>query len=281
MADPSADAAFCADQARRFDHDRWLAALFAPAAARRGMLSLLAFNQEVARTREQVSEAMLGEIRLQWWRETIAGVFDGRPRQQPVAQELALAVARHDLARAPFERLIDARAQDLYEAPPADLAALEAYADATSASLALLCLSVLGVHDAESTAAARSVAMGWALVGLLRGLPFHAGLRRVHLPADLLAAEAATAEDVIHGRKSAAVHRVVGAVAARAAEHLRQARRRRVAREALPALLPASLADLYLRRLRRAGYDPTRPDLQVSGPLKQWRLFSRALLRRF
>ena len=113
MADDSTDAAFCADQARRFDHDRWLATLFAPEPARRGMLALLAFNQELARTREQVSEAMLGEIRLQWWRETINGLFDGKRRLQPVAQELGLAVARHGLVRAPFDRLIDARAQDL------------------------------------------------------------------------------------------------------------------------------------------------------------------------
>jgi NADH dehydrogenase [ubiquinone] 1 alpha subcomplex assembly factor 6 len=255
------DASFCAEQVRRFDRDRWLTTLFAPLEARRGIFALLAFNLELARTREQVSEPMLGEIRLQWWRETIAGVFAGTPRQHPIAQELAAVVTRYGLDRDPFERLIDARTQDLYEVPPADLAALEAYADATSASLAPPCLALLGVSDAESVSAARSAAIAWALVGLVRAVPFHASLRRVHLPADLLAAEGATVEDLIYGRKPAAIHRVLATIAGRAAAHLRQARQKRVVREALPVLLPAALADLYLRRLRRGGYDPRHPSL--------------------
>jgi phytoene synthase len=281
LDDHKSDADFCADQVRRFDHDRWLAALFAPAEARRGMLALLAFNLELARTREQVSEPMLGEIRLQWWRETIAGVFAGKPRQQPIAKELAAAVAGYGPAHYHFERLIDARTQDLYEAPPADLAALEAYADATAASLSNLCLTVLGVGDSESFAAARSAAIAWALVGLARAVPFHATLRRVHLPADLLTAQGASAEDVIHGRKPAAIRQVIAAVSERAAMHLREARERRVTRAALPVLLPAALADLYLRRLHQAGHDPHHLLLQVSGPRKQLRLLVKASIGRF
>lgn len=274
-------ARFCADQVRRFDHDRWLATLFAPSAARRSILALQAFNLELARTREQVSEPMLGEIRLQWWRETIVGIFAGKPRLQPIAQELAAVVARHGLAREHFERLIDARTQDLYEVPPADLAALEAYADATSASLASLCLRVLGITDKESLAAGRSVAMAWALIGLLRAVPFHASVRRVHLPADMLAAQGATVEDVIYGRKPAAIHLVLAAIAERADGHLREARGHRVSRAALPVLLPAALADLYLRRLRRAGHDPRDPRLLISGPRKQLRLLTKAAFGRF
>jgi NADH dehydrogenase [ubiquinone] 1 alpha subcomplex assembly factor 6 len=56
---------------RRHDRDRFLTTLFAPAAERQALLALYAFNHEVAKTREVVSEPMLGRIRLQWWRDSL------------------------------------------------------------------------------------------------------------------------------------------------------------------------------------------------------------------
>ncbi|HKA47116.1 MAG TPA: squalene/phytoene synthase family protein, partial [Methyloceanibacter sp.] len=58
--------------ARDGDPDRYLSALFAPAAARDHLLALYAFNVELARVGELVHEPQLGEIRLQWWRDVLA-----------------------------------------------------------------------------------------------------------------------------------------------------------------------------------------------------------------
>ena len=55
--------------ARDGDPDRALAALFAPRESRADLLALIAFNVELARIAEQVSEPELGAIRMQWWRE--------------------------------------------------------------------------------------------------------------------------------------------------------------------------------------------------------------------
>jgi phytoene/squalene synthetase len=49
---------------RQCDRDRFQAALFAPAAQRETLFALYAFNYEIARVREIVSEPMLGQIRL-------------------------------------------------------------------------------------------------------------------------------------------------------------------------------------------------------------------------
>ena len=114
MSEDVAEEDYCETAARRDDPDRWLASLFAPDAARPDLNALLAFNGELARTREQVSQAMLGEIRLQWWRDAIEGIYAGNPRAHPVVRTLAQAVARHDLARPLFDRLIDARTDDQF-----------------------------------------------------------------------------------------------------------------------------------------------------------------------
>src|SRR3546814_5074662 len=93
--------------------DRYLASLFAPEAQREDLFALYAFNYEVAKTAEVVSEPMIGQIRLQWWRESLAGIYEGRARQHEVVQPLARAVAARALPRALLETIIDAREFDL------------------------------------------------------------------------------------------------------------------------------------------------------------------------
>ena len=46
---------------RRYDRDRYLLSLFVPAAARASVQAIYAFNYEIARIRETVSEPLLGK----------------------------------------------------------------------------------------------------------------------------------------------------------------------------------------------------------------------------
>ncbi len=78
---------------------------------------------------------MLGQIRLQWWREVIEAAYPGAPaRRHEVVQPLVAAIAAFGLSRAHFDRIIDARERDLDDTPPADLAALIDYAEGTSST---------------------------------------------------------------------------------------------------------------------------------------------------
>jgi phytoene synthase len=255
---------YCGDQVRRHDHDRYLTALLAPADRREALFALYAFNLEVARTRELVSEPMLGEIRLQWWRDAVAEMFAGKPRRHEVIGPLAAAVSRFALGRDHFGRLIEARARDLDAAPFDDLAALEDYAEGTSATLTWLALQVLGARDAAASAAGRHIGIAWALVGLMRALPFHRALGRATIPASFGVA----ADD------RRALRRAVAAICARAREHLDAARQLRgaVDRLARAALLPGILADLYLNRLAAAGHDPYAAVVAAPVPSRAWRL---------
>src|SRR5215470_902526 len=144
---------WCAEEVKRHDRERWLTALIAPAPARRRLHALYAFNLEVARAREQVTQPTLGLMRLQWWREGLDGVYAGRPRQHPVALALAEVLGEVALDRQPFDRLLQAREADMEERPIADLTALEAYAEGTAATLCALALAALGAGDPGSAAA--------------------------------------------------------------------------------------------------------------------------------
>ncbi|MGH6958934.1 MAG: phytoene/squalene synthase family protein, partial [Dongiaceae bacterium] len=204
----AADAAYCLDQVRRFDRDRYLAALFAAPQARADLMALYAFNLEVAKTREMVREPMMGLIRLQWWRDSLAEIYAGIERRHQVVQPLAAAIRRHGLDRAPFDRLIEAREGDMAETPPADLPALVGYVDATAGGLGLLAAQTLGGADERAALAVRAVWIAWALAGLLRAVPFHARHRRVHLPQGLLAQHGLDVQDVLEQRRPPALAEV-------------------------------------------------------------------------
>ncbi|HLY57239.1 MAG TPA: squalene/phytoene synthase family protein, partial [Stellaceae bacterium] len=170
------------ERIRRHDRDRFLATLFAPAAHRPALWALLAFNLEVARVRETVTQPMLGQIRLAWWREAVAEAYgDGPVRRHEVATPLAEAIRAHAIRRERLDALIDGRERDLDPTPPATMDELLAYAEATSTRLIEAQLDVLGADSAVAGPAG----IAWALIGLMRAVPFHAASYRSWIPDDV------------------------------------------------------------------------------------------------
>jgi phytoene synthase len=271
------------EQVRRLDHDRYLTCLFTPAPRRAALFALYAFNIEVAKTREVVSQPLLGQIRLQWWRDAIGEIYDARPRRHEVLNELAPAVAAHGLSRAHFETVIEARERDLEDEPPAVLADLERYAADTAGPLLRLHLEVLGIRDGAAHEAAVKIGTAWALVGLMRAIPFHARQKRLYLPEDIVAAAGVERGLLFEMKPHEGLQRAVAQVADAAASRLAEARalRRRVPRAAVPALLSARLADGYLRRLRRADHNVFAALVQEPPPLRQADLVRGAVLGRY
>lgn len=265
---PTSPLAYCAELARRFDNDRFVCGLFAPPPVRDALNALYAFNIELSRIRDLVREPLLGQIRLQWWTDALDAVYAGEPPAHPVAQALAPVVRSRGLQRRHFDAIIGARAQDFDSAAPADLDALLAYAEATSGALMALALEVLDSADDASAPVARRVAIAWALIGLMRSVPFHARARRLYLPADLNRNAGLNALALFERGPTAGVAAVVETVSDVARENLIAARRERgrLPRQALPAVLLATLADGYLRRLQAAGHNPFDERVQRRGP---------------
>ena len=269
-----------AEVVRRHDRDRFQTALFAPARQREGLFALYAFNHETARVREVVTEPMLGQIRLQWWREVVAAAFEGEaPRRHEIVLPLTDAIRDFRLSRAPFDKLIDAREDDLKTEPPETLAALEAYAEGTSASLVLLALEVLGTPSPAARQAGRGVGIGYALAGLIRAMPFHAAAGRSYIPTELAARAGLDRSDYDGRRTTPALREVISEVAGVARRHIRSGRGNRgaIPRTAISAVLTAVIAERFLRRLERVGYDPFDRRLVVPDTLQSWRLATAAL----
>ncbi|HZK90322.1 MAG TPA: squalene/phytoene synthase family protein [Stellaceae bacterium] len=267
---------------REHDRDRFQTALFAPAGDREALFALYAFNYEIARVRESVREPMLGQIRLQWWREAVETAFaGGEPRRHDIAEAIAEVIRRGRLSRDPFHRLIDTRERDFDADPPASLAALEDYAEGSAAPLVTLALEALGAATPAAREAGRHVGIAYALSGILRALPHLARVGRLMLPADLAAQAGLDPHDI--SRNLPALREVAAAIAAAAARHLGAARalRPQIPARGFPALLQARIAAQALRRLERARFDPLAPEIGRGDPLQPWRLAAASLLKRF
>jgi len=152
---------------RRTDLDRWLASRFiADPAARADVLTLYAFDHELARATRVASNRLIAEIRLTWWAEVLDEAYSGAlVRAHPVAQGLAATVRRRRLPREPLEAMIDARIEGLDRAI-FDAAAAMRWADGVGGSAAVLAATILD-PDAPAEAAAPAGRL-WGVVLLSR-----------------------------------------------------------------------------------------------------------------
>jgi len=138
-----ANYAHCASLVREQDRDRYIASLFAPADRRPHLHALYAFEREIALIPHRVNEALAGEMRLQWWRDALAGEARGDASAHPVAAALLDTVACCALPLNSLNALIDARALDLYDDPLSTLAELELYGRQTASKVFALAACIL------------------------------------------------------------------------------------------------------------------------------------------
>jgi phytoene synthase len=265
------------EMVRRADPDRYFSHLFAPAQKRGALLALYAFNVEIARVADTVREPMMGEIRLEWWRETLAGARAGVPRNHDVARALTILFATIALPAEPFEAMIAARGFDSSADTLADRVAVESYCDATSGNLMRLATRILGGGD---DAAAHDAGIAYALSGIVRSIAHHAARHKSYLPESLMQAVDLTKEQLFAGHERDKVRAIVVQMAIWAREHLEKARGLRIPREILPAFLPASLVPLFLRRVTKKNADPLRHMHEVPIHRRQMRLLAAAMRRR-
>lgn len=152
-------------QVRRVDPDRWLASRFiADPKARADVIALYAFNYELARVAGGISNALMGEIRLTWWREAMDEIAAGQiARKHPTVE--AVAAAGYPLKA--LAEMAEARMADLDAAPFVTEAQVLAYLDATAGAVTMLAAWRLDpktdLHAVQNAARAYGLAGLWRL----------------------------------------------------------------------------------------------------------------------
>jgi 15-cis-phytoene synthase len=268
----------CEALVRAADKDRFLAALFAPAERRRALFALYAFNLEVARVREMVHEPLAGEVRLQWWRDVLAGERAEEAGGHPVASAVIEVMRDYRLPVQSFDELIEARRSDLDDQSLRGLDDLENYARHTSSTIIELAARIL---DRASTSAdlvfAGPAGISFAITGLLRTFPLHAARGQIFIPAEVLARCGANSHEILAGQASDELGAALASMRDQAARHFEAARDRIAATKAafVPAWLPVALVPLHLRAMERSRREPFHA-VDVPQWRRQWAMWRAA-----
>ncbi|MBW7968697.1 phytoene/squalene synthase family protein [Bradyrhizobium sp. BR 10289] len=273
---------FCADLVRSHDFARYAATLFAPAAERRALLALYAFNVEIVRVRDQVSQPLPGEIRFQWWTDLLSGLVHGSAEGNPVAAELLRAVRDFGLPVEPLSLLVDEHQFDLYNDPMPTMAALEGYLAATSSALFDLAARIMGAPSDAAEHLARHAGLAQGIAQVIANLPRDAAHRQLFVPQQLLASHGCGMEDVFAGKDTPALRAVLAQLTGEAQQHLTTAMSllAQVPPAVRPAFLPLSQVRADLKRLSQPARNPFAP--QPTSRLRTlWTLWRASRSREF
>lgn len=279
-----ADQDTCLALLREGDRDRYLCALLTPKSQRGAITALYAFNMEIARIRDIVTEPMMGEVRLQWWNDVIANPSDGAASGHPVAMALLKAIEDYDLPRETLINMIEARQFDLYDDPMPDRNTFEGYAGETASALIQLCVRVLAGGGGGGTAdAAGHAGVAQLIAGSLLLLPLHRSRGQLYVPADIVKSAGLDREEFLAGRQTTSINQALSAFVALGREHLRKAREAsgQIASDCFGAFLPVALVGPVLDRAEKSGAALLEAPLVIPQWRRQIRLWNAARRRQF
>lgn len=267
---------FCRDMVQQDDRARYETVLFAPRSQQASLWALYAFNQEVAKTRENVTEPALGEIRLQWWRDVVEELRSGTVREHPVITALA-AVGPSKPVFKLLDDLIDARGRDLYDEGPADQPALEDYADSVGGALCEAALRLC--QDTEPTKQSidivRKCGSAWAMLGLVRAIPFHWASNRNYVPGDKGKASLATTDaDKMYALAKESIDQMIYFSVTQLSEMKKASQI--LPKDSQHLLLLNAQLELYIEALDQAGNNPFK--VQEPSTLKRLLKLTKATL---
>jgi 15-cis-phytoene synthase len=277
-AEIKAQYSHCDAHLHEFDRDRWLANLFAKAELRQHLNALYAFNTEISRIRDIVSEPMLGEIRLQWWRDAISSANDSA-KSHPIAGALLNTIKDFNLPRDAFTNLLDARVSDLYDDAFPTLNALEGYCGETSSILLRLAAIILNENNEPGGAdACGHGGVALAITGQLRSFAWEARRGQTFVPTEILAKNGINKAALVQGPTSVATRAVLTEVRKIARNHLNLFDKSKcdMAPASRAALLPVSLCASYLKQMDKSGYDPFSTPIELPQWRRQWTLWRAA-----
>ena len=275
---------YCKNLVRQFDPDRYPSILFAPQTKRSALFALYAFSLEIARIRESTSDVNLAEIRLQWWRDGINGLFQGKAGSHPVLEALAPEILGGALLEPSFQNLIDARAFDLYDDPMPSLNDLEGYLGETASVLFLMATDILmaeemgGPDKWRKADAAGHAGVAYGLMGLLRSLPVHRSRGQCYLPKDVLDQYDLTPAHILSARDPDKIKACLDYLINHARSHLENAKiaLQSAPKGVKPAFLPLALVKPYADLLTKPSHDSLTDITQLSPIKRLWKLFNAA-----
>jgi squalene synthase HpnD/squalene synthase HpnC len=268
-----ADAQAITERVRASGTSFYLAMRLLPQKRRNAMYAIYAFCREVDDIADGTDELPAKLAALDKWRAEIDALYAGQPTHL-VSRALADPVRRYGLRREDFLAVIDGMAMDSrWPSPPMTMAELDLYCDRVASAVGRLSVRAFGATEPAATHVAKSLGRALQLTNILRDVAEDAGLGRLYLPRELLAAHGITEEEPQAVLHHPALPLVCADLAETANRHFADAWsamrlcRRRAMR---PAAVMAAMYGLVFRQLQRHGWQASEARPKVPTLLKLW-----------
>ncbi len=272
---------YCRDLIQNDDPDHYLISLYAPQDKRNALYALFAFNYEISKISYTVSEPMLGEIRLQWWREVINDIYQDKLQLHDIVPSLAEAIERYALPKDLIMAMIDGRSQELYPENPDNIVILENYLSLTAGNLSCLMMRILGNDDLDILA--NKLGLAWGYVGIMRSISYNFTLGKKYIPLELM-----TKNNIYHNidlssENSETLKPVIFELYQKAEEHLDYIRNHKdtITPETRSAFLLCAITRHYMKIIKKTDFNLFHMNEKKYLLSKQWAVLMAALFNRF
>ena len=172
---------------------------FLPTERRRAIIALYAFCREVDDAVDDTVDPAVARIKLEWWRNEVAAIFDGAP-QHPVAKALQPIVRAYKLPQEHLIAVIDGMVMDLELDRYPDFDLLERYCDRVAGVVGLMSAQIFGYTEDSTRVYARDLGIAFQLTNIIRDVGEDVRRGRVYLPQDEMSRFAVTDADLLQQR---------------------------------------------------------------------------------
>lgn len=213
---------YCQTKAAGSGSSFYYAFRFLPERQREAITALYAFCREVDDVVDECNDPGVARLKLQWWRDEIARVFEARP-QHPVGQALAAQIDDYNLPREYFQEIIDGMEMDLDRHRYESYKDLALYCYRVAGVVGLLSAEIFGYRNRQTLKYATELGTAFQLTNILRDVHEDARRGRIYLPREALARHGVNEQDILSFQHTPQTQALFAELLQRARRHYRSA----------------------------------------------------------
>jgi 15-cis-phytoene synthase len=245
---------YCQSKAAASGSSFYYSFLFLPKPKREAITALYAFCREVDDIADECTDIAIARTKLAWWRAEVINLYAGNP-QHPVTKALMSAVHDYGLNEEHFQEIIDGMEMDLEQNRYVDFKQLQLYCYRVASVVGLLSASIFGFSNRNTLKYAHDLGLAFQLTNIIRDVGEDARRDRIYLPLDELAQFGVSENDIIQGRESDNVRKLLDFQIERAESYYDRAFNELPAADKKAQLTGLMMAAIYRTLLREIKAD--------------------------
>ena len=213
---------YCLNKASHSGSSFYYSFLSLPDLKRDAITALYAFCREVDDIVDTLGEAHIKQVKLDWWRQEVARLYDGTP-QHPITRALQPHIQHFGLAKENFLEILDGMEMDLRSVRYPGFKELNLYCHRVAGVVGILSAQIFGYQDRQTLKYAHHLGIAFQLTNIIRDVYEDMRHGRVYLPADEMTSYGVAESELQQRLHTPAFDRLMQYQIKRAQDYYRQA----------------------------------------------------------